>query len=86
MSYSIQIKQQAAKEIRRIPKPDRLRIIRAIDDLADSPLRGAVLKGDLRGLRRLRVGDYRVVYEVQHTALILLVIRVAHRQGAYDRR
>ena len=86
MSYSIQIKQQAAKEIRRIPKPDRLRIIRAIDDLADSPLRGAVLKGDLRGLRRLRVGDYRVVYEVQHTALILLVIRVAHRQGAYDHR
>jgi mRNA interferase RelE/StbE len=86
VSYSIQIKQQAAKEIRRIPKPDRLRIIRAIDDLADSPLRGAVLKGDLRGLRRLRVGDYRVVYEVQHTALILLVIRVAHRQGAYDRR
>jgi mRNA interferase RelE/StbE len=86
VSCSIQIKQQAAKEIRRIPKPDRLRIIRAIDDLADSPLRGAVLKGDLRGLRRLRVGDYRVVYEVQHTALILLVIRVAHRQGAYDRR
>jgi mRNA interferase RelE/StbE len=86
VSYSIQIKQQAAKEIRRIPKPDRLRIIRAIDDLADSPLRGAVLKGDLRGLRRLRVGDYRVVYEVQHTALILLAIRVAHRQGACDRR
>lgn len=86
MSYSIQIKQQAAKEIRRIPKPDRLRIIRAIDDLADSPLRGAVLKGDLRGLRRLRVGDYRVVYEVQHTALVVLAIRVAHRQGAYDHR
>ena len=86
MSYSTRIKQQAAREIRRIPKRDRLRIIRAIDELADSPLRGAVLKGNLRGLRRLRVGDYRVVYEVQHTALVVLVIRVAYRQGAYDRR
>ena len=86
MNYSIRIKRQATREIRRIPKRDRLRIIRAIDELADSPLRGAVLKGDLRGLRRLRVGDYRVVYKVQHTALVVLVIRVAHRQGAYDRR
>lgn len=69
-----------------MPKPERLRIMQAVDGLRENPLRGNVLKGDLRGLRRLRVGQYRVVYEVQHTALIVLVVRVAHRRSAYDRR
>ncbi len=86
MSYSIRIKAKAARELRRVPKPERLRIIQAVDSLRENPLRGGVLKGDLRGLRRLRVGQYRVVYEVQHTALIVLVVRVAHRRSAYDRR
>ena len=86
MSYSIRIKGKAARELRRVPKPERLRIIQAVDSLRENPLRGGVLKGDLRGLRRLRVGQYRVVYEVQHTALIVLVVRVAHRRSAYDRR
>ncbi|MCY4440437.1 MAG: type II toxin-antitoxin system RelE/ParE family toxin [Deltaproteobacteria bacterium] len=86
MSYSIRIKRNAARELRRVPKPERLRIMQAVDGLRENPLRGGVLKGDLRGLRRLRVGQYRVVYEVQHTALIVLVVRVAHRRSAHDRR
>lgn len=86
MSYSIRIKRQAEREVRRVPKPERLRIIHAVDGLRENPLRGDVLKGDPCGLRRLRVGQYRVVYEVQHTALIVLVVRVAHRRAAYDRR
>ena len=61
------IKRKAARELRRVSKPERLRIIQAVDCLRGNPLRGGVLKGDLRGLRRLRVGQYRVVYEVQHT-------------------
>ena len=69
-----------------MPKPERLRIIHAVDGLRENRLRGDLLKGDLRGLRRLRVGQYRVVYEVQHTALIVLAVRVAHRRSPYDRR
>ena len=86
MSYSIRIKRSAAKELHRVPKPERRRIIQAIDGLRENPLRGGALKGDLRGLRRLRTGEYRVLYEVQHTALVVLVVRVAQRQSAYDRR
>ena len=86
MSYSIRIKRKAARELRHVPKPERRRIIQAVDGLRGNPLRGGVLKGDLRGLRRLRVGEYRVVYEVQHRALVVLVVRVAHRRSAYDRR
>lgn len=46
---------------------------------------GSPLKGGLKGIRRLRVGDYRVLYEVQETALVVLVVRVAHRRDAYRR-
>ena len=85
MSFSIRIKDSAAKELRRVAGPDRARLVAAIDRLAETPHLGAALKGDLRGLRRLRVGDYRVVYEVRDEELVVLVIRVAHRRDAYRR-
>ena len=86
MSYSVRIKASAAKELERIPGPARLRIIAAIDRLGEQPLSGAPLKGGLRGLRRQRVGDYRIVYELldaQLVVLVVLVVRVAHRREAY---
>ena len=70
----------------RLSRSDRVRIVRAIDGLAEHPLAGSALKGDLRGLRRLRVGDYRVVYEVMADVLVVLAVRVAHRRQAYRRR
>ena len=85
MSFSIRIKESAAKELRRVAKTDRTRIVAAIDRLVETPHLGAALKGDLRGLRRLRVGDYRVVYEIRDEELVVLVVRVAHRRDAYRR-
>ena len=83
VSYSVRIKASAAKELERIPGPARLRIIAAIDRLGEQPLVGAPLKGGLRGLRRQRVGDYRIVYELLDAELVVLVVRVAHRRDAY---
>lgn len=85
MSYSIRIKDSAAKELRGIARTDRRRIVSAIDRLSEYPLAGMPLKGDLRGLRRVRAGDYRVVYEVRDDELIVLVVRVAHRRAVYRR-
>ena len=82
-SYSIKIKSSAAKALRRIAQPDRSRIINAIDRLADEPFAGGVLKGEFSGLRRLRVGAYRVVYEVIEGQLVILVIRIGHRGRVY---
>lgn len=86
VTYSIRIKRSAAREIGRIPRDDRMRIIRAIDRLAEQPLTGSVLKGGLRGLRRVRVGRYRVLYEVLDDELVVLVVRVSHRREAYRSR
>ena len=86
MAYSVRIKRSAVKALSRIPKQDRVRIVDAIDGLAEHPHAGSALKGGLRGLRRIRVGGYRVVYEVQDATLVVLVVRVAHRGTVYRPR
>ena len=83
MSYSVKIKRSAAKELSRITIPERQRLANAIDRLAENPLTGTALKGELRGLRRIRVGDYRIIYEVQDRQLVVLVVRVRHRREVY---
>ncbi len=83
MNYSLQIKESAFKELQRIDKPQRLRIIEAIETLPANPMAGKSLKGDLSGLRRIRVGDYRVVYELIEHQVLILIIRVAHRKSVY---
>ena len=80
MAYSVRIKRSAVKALGRIPKHDRVRIVDAIDGLAEHPHVGSSLKGGLRGLRRIRVGGCRVVYEVQEAALVVLVV---HRGTVY---
>ncbi len=83
MIYSISIRQSAVKSLEKIPGPDRLRIIKAIDLLKEHPGAGSILKGEFSGLRRIRVGMYRVVYEIQDNLLTILVIRINHRRDIY---
>ena len=83
VSYSLRIKSSAAKELASIPQMARGRIVHAIDSLREQPFSGTLLKGSLRGLRRVRVGAYRIIYEVLDDALVVLVVRVAHRRDAY---
>ncbi len=63
----------------------RQRVNAAILLLADNPRPPGCksLKGKFRGLYRMRVGDYRVVYRVKDNMLILIVISVAHRSQIY---
>ena len=86
MPYAIRIKASAARELQRIEGPDRERLVAAIDRLAENPFAGSALKGELRGLRRIRVGGYRVLYEVRERDLVVLALRAAHRRDAYRLR
>lgn len=83
MNFSVSIKQSAVKALAKLPAPDRARLIESIDDLARNPSAGSVLKGEFSGLRRIRVGSYRVIYEVQDKELVVLVIRIGHRREVY---
>lgn len=83
MAYSITIKQSAVKALEKVATEDRLRIIAVIDQLAANPMAGSVLKGEFFGLRRIRIGNYRIVYEVRESQLMVLVVRIGHRREVY---
>ncbi len=83
MTYAVNIKQSAVKALEKINRGDRLRIVDAIEQLKSNPTAGSVLKGEFTGLRRIRLGNYRVVYEVQERQLVVLVIRIGHRREVY---
>lgn len=64
----------------------RKRIFKAIERLARAPeVIGEPLRHDLKGFYKLRIGDWRVIYEVRHNELIILVVKVGHRREVYDR-
>ena len=83
MPYSLKIKKSALKELQRLDNPTRERLITAIDQLAENPHVGKLLKGDLSGLRRIRIGSYRVIYEINETKILVLILRVAQRKNVY---
>lgn len=81
--YSLKIKQSAYKELQRLDKKERISIVSAIDKLTDNPHIGKVLKGEFSGLRRIRSGNYRVIYEINEGEVLILVLRIAHRKQVY---
>ena len=80
VSYSVRIKASAAKNWSAYRGRRGFASSPLSDGLGEQPLVGAPLKGGLRGLRRQRVGDYRIVYELLDAELVVLVVRVAHRR------
>ena len=84
MVYQIEIKRSARKEMQTLPRRDQHRIAATIEALAEKPRPAGVRKIiGADDLYRLRVGDYRVVYQVCDCRLIVLIIRVAHRKDIY---
>ncbi len=84
MPYQIIIRPTAEKSLDKIPLPARRRIADALEELRGDPRPAGVVKltGD-ENLWRIRVGNYRVVYEIHDDRLIVLVLRVAHRKDVY---
>ena len=82
--YSITISKQARKQLRDIPRKDRLRISCVIELLGDNPIPPKALRLTNRDGYRLRVGDYRIIYIFNSNRLIILIINIAHRSAAYQ--
>lgn len=75
MSYDIQFKPSAFDALSKIPKSDRVRIAKKIDRLAENPRpRDAKKLADKEALYRIRVGSYRIVYEIRDDVLVVLVV------------
>ena len=82
--YRIELKPSAAKSLDKLPADLQKRIVRALDVLADNPRPSGVVKmaGD-DDLWRLRVGDFRIVYEIHDDVLLVMVLRIGHRREVY---
>lgn len=82
--YRIEITRAAAKQLTRIDTRDRQRIETAIAGLAVVP-RPAGCKALVGrdATWRIRIGDYRVLYEIHDDRLVVVIVRVAHRRDVY---
>ena len=88
MAWRIRVSDRAAKALRKLDGPIAARIhreLREIEQLDDPTQRGKALTGNLAGLWRYRVGDYRIVCDIEEGELVVLVIDVAHRRDVYRR-
>jgi mRNA interferase RelE/StbE len=84
VSYAIRVAPAAARQLRKLDPPSRRRMHAAIELLADNPRppQATQLVGG-QGEWRVRVGDYRIVYEIHDTELVVLVLRLGHRREIY---
>lgn len=79
-TYRIEFEKPALKFIQKQPKPQRIRIMQAIQALPSGDVKK--LKGD-NELYRLRVGDYRVVYKIDDGLLLITVVNAGNRGQIY---
>lgn len=86
-SYKIEWKQSAKKELKKLDKQIVPRILQAVENLADNPYSSGSKK--LIGsdsIYRIRVGDYRIVYNIKSSVLIIEIIKVGHRREIYRQK
>jgi len=85
-AYRVEFVKSAKKEFDRLSRRIQDRLLEALSVLSQNPfselLRFKKLKG-ADSLYRIRVGDYRVVYEIRNEVLLILVIKIGHRKDVY---
>jgi mRNA interferase RelE/StbE len=88
LTWTVEFDDAAAKELRKLDRQaqsDILRYFRERIATDEDPRRvGKPLSGDLAGLWRYRVRDYRMICNIEDDKLIVLVVRVAHRKDVYE--
>jgi mRNA interferase RelE/StbE len=86
VKYAFRWRERAVRQLRAIPQPAALTILRALATLGDEPRRQDANIKKLVGYDdryRLRVGDYRVIYDVIDNQLVILIVGVGHRREIY---
>lgn len=87
MKWRIEYTPRSAKALRRLDRVVAERVFNAVErlrDLDDPTTPCKALTGPLAGLWRLRVGDYRVILDVQRDQLVIVALDLGHRSSVYD--
>jgi mRNA interferase RelE/StbE len=87
MSYSIEFSNRASKQFQALPQLVQERLVSQINALAENPRPPKVKKlvGE-ENQYRIRVGDYRIVYQIDDQLLLVLVLKIGHRSEVYRQR
>jgi mRNA interferase RelE/StbE len=82
--YELTYSSQALKQLEKLDKDIKIRIISTLERLRTRPESCNMKK--LTGMSgyRIRVGDYRIIFDIYHEKLIILVIKIGHRKNIYD--
>ncbi len=83
LEYSV----SASKQFKKLDKQIQKRIalyMSEVEKLSDPRSRGKPLTADKAGLWRYRIGDYRIVTEIQDKILLITIIKIGHRSTVYD--
>ena len=86
MKYKIEFSQEAAFDVEELFYADKkllARILKKIESLADNPHEGKALVGNHKGEFSLRVGAYRIVYELDISGHIIFILTIKHRKHVY---
>lgn len=84
--YKIEYVDSVKEDLSTISKSHKLQIRKAIEKkLATNPIEfGKPLQYSLKGLRRLRVGDYRVIFQIEEEHKTVLIVKIGHRREVYE--
>ena len=86
MKHTVILNRKARKQLQKINRPNQLKIGRAIDSLADNPHPpGCVLIKSKHKFWRIRVGDYRIIYHIKKSELIILIVKIGDRREVYQK-
>jgi len=83
MEFRVVVPKKVQKDLERIEPVFKTRIIVALAVLASDPYAGKKLGGKYSGEWSWRVWPYRIIYRIKKNELVVLVIRIGHRQGVY---
>ena len=83
MRYSVEVVRGAQKQLERIPADVQERMLAALEGLVESPRPEGCSKLAGREAWRVRVGDYRIIYEVHDDKQVVIVVVIRHRKDAY---
>jgi len=82
-SFTVRIERTPRKFLKTVQISDRKRIDAALMLLAENPIPPKAKKLSARDGYRIRVGDYRIIYEIQNNILVVLIIDIGHRREIY---
>ena len=84
-SYRIEFAKGVRKDFKGIPRSDANRILEKIDSLSENPRPPESRKLTNDDSHRIRIGNYRVIYDIQDEVLVVLVLKVGNRKDVYRR-